>query len=942
MFQHFTATASPVVGYPTHPFLDPNSQRLTTSSSISGFDGVAGMQPTDFTLFGNNPVGESPPLFSPHVDLNGNPLASAAPFPQSIPPTSHPAQSRYSASPPSRNAPLAHSNEYYDTSNPSVAANLHATPFGSSPPLPQYALERLQARSSSVPIQTMPKPIRRRTQEWRDQETFVPTLYSAASATANSGLNGSVTGSSASSSAATGLSSSSSSSLASSRGPSLSSSSTGSAASSGHGALFQPNSSAGNSTGSLLSNFAGAPTLNNGVNGGGVGALWAPSTDHPLSMPEQQDLLDRVRRDLTGVDLDNIKGPLRALAMASQAPQYMTMAATAPGSGTGSYGAGFGSGYGEQQQSLPQPESQQAYQQSLAHTQALAQAAAGIRAARDAMIKAQAQQQRDRDEMMRKTVSPQEAFLDYDDVDHRLHSAAQAQGRSASLSSLPFGPSLFAPLPRSATPASSSPRAGKTGHGAIGSVDRGMQRAPRTPPPIGTVHQGSGGAAGNNASRASSPAMGGSRESPKLSSQSLPGNGAELSNGGSSRRPHPFAVPQNAVSWAEGRTISFNDGDNDVDDDAASSEETPGSGSANPSAAASVTTGPRKSLLGGKVHDDSPQEDDGQDSDVSRGRSSDYFSTNGPGSRGGKQPAPAPVAASASTGPVSAPVPAPPAPAPAPAFAAPAPPRKRRAATPSRRALDSESDLDHAASHGMRGSAKRAMYAMSHDTEDQDETENRDRVGQSSADEVESNGTGLSIVDDGEQAGSDDDFVPPASAVPARVSAVHSRRKKRSRTTTPSDDPDASGGQDADELLDTGGDSSDDADGSFFDDAGAGVDSDGGAGGTKRGRAGRKSGSGRGSNAAPNKRRRRQPTTASTTATSSTQIQCPHVNDDGSTCGVVFRRPYDLARHRETIHGEGLKPGKKVDWVCKACGGSFSRKDALIRHARIRGHNAGL
>lgn len=113
-------------------------------------------------------------------------------------------------------------------------------------------------------------------------------------------------------------------------------------------------------------------------------------------------------------------------------------------------------------------------------------------------------------------------------------------------------------------------------------------------------------------------------------------------------------------------------------------------------------------------------------------------------------------------------------------------------------------------------------------------------------------------------------------------------------------------------------------------------------------------GGGRKSDAGPpNKRRRRVPGSAgggdgaassgAGASGGSGSIVCNHVNSDGSVCGVIFRRPYDLARHKETIHGEGLK-GEKVkakEWRCAECGGTFSRKDALLRHGRIRGHATG-
>ncbi|KDN42717.1 hypothetical protein K437DRAFT_157391 [Tilletiaria anomala UBC 951] len=82
-------------------------------------------------------------------------------------------------------------------------------------------------------------------------------------------------------------------------------------------------------------------------------------------------------------------------------------------------------------------------------------------------------------------------------------------------------------------------------------------------------------------------------------------------------------------------------------------------------------------------------------------------------------------------------------------------------------------------------------------------------------------------------------------------------------------------------------------------------------------------------------------------------------------CGTEFHRMYDLTRHRETIHAKEeakavrekqltmeqcIVLGKEVDpktssatveWKCEGkngCGSVFSRKDALLRHKRIRNH----
>lgn len=66
-------------------------------------------------------------------------------------------------------------------------------------------------------------------------------------------------------------------------------------------------------------------------------------------------------------------------------------------------------------------------------------------------------------------------------------------------------------------------------------------------------------------------------------------------------------------------------------------------------------------------------------------------------------------------------------------------------------------------------------------------------------------------------------------------------------------------------------------------------------------------------------------------------IVCDYVDPaTGSVCQVRFRRPYDQARHLETVHGVGND--NKPKSVCYTCKKSFSRKDALIRHGRISGH----
>lgn len=73
------------------------------------------------------------------------------------------------------------------------------------------------------------------------------------------------------------------------------------------------------------------------------------------------------------------------------------------------------------------------------------------------------------------------------------------------------------------------------------------------------------------------------------------------------------------------------------------------------------------------------------------------------------------------------------------------------------------------------------------------------------------------------------------------------------------------------------------------------------------------------------------------TASSSSHLTahvCNMTYSDGSECHRSFTRPYDLARHQETLHAAVRKM-----YTCEVCGAhskTFSRLDALSRHMRLK------
>lgn len=87
-------------------------------------------------------------------------------------------------------------------------------------------------------------------------------------------------------------------------------------------------------------------------------------------------------------------------------------------------------------------------------------------------------------------------------------------------------------------------------------------------------------------------------------------------------------------------------------------------------------------------------------------------------------------------------------------------------------------------------------------------------------------------------------------------------------------------------------------------------------------------------NAPPSRRRGRK--SAPQTAGHSAHV-CDKVYPDGTQCHRSFTRPYDLARHQETLHASVRKT-----FTCQVCGSdskTFSRLDALSRHMRLKHPN---
>ncbi|GAA5879147.1 hypothetical protein JCM1840_006209 [Sporobolomyces johnsonii] len=486
------------------------------------------------------------------------------------------------------------------------------------------------------------------------------------------------------------------------------------------------------------------------------------------------------------------------------------------------------------------------------------------------------------------TVSPQEAFLDYPTIDSRLHDPAESLARSEF--GVGVGHSLFAPLPTEIVPSSSPP-----------------------PPPKSLARH--------------SP--------PRPTSRSPTPHTHGVPTPVRARHPHPFSVPQNAVTWAERRSLSGRhlvggivDGDADDDDGDFGPSSTEGTEGEEEERRRLESVRKQAGLPDGfgrmKVSETNlKKEDAGQG--VGVGLSQEEMVRYGLDAMG--------VPLQWSQGvkveeekPTTSKAPAPPPPTSNLSFALPAtpmnPPAVPRAPTPSTSNAFVPPPPPQPSSVPASALPPSLQFAAPRGSPSGTSTPRRTAAANALA--------GLHA-----QAS---DLAEDDTASDEAATGRPKRQRKRSRMAAEAYDSgeDAEGDEEDDEYLgeDAAAGARDESDESYHSSSNASYVTP-----TAHHRR-------TATSAPPTKRRRRAPAPSST-STSSTAITCDHVDTStGARCGVVFRRPYDLARHKETIHGESLTgeklaPGKVKEWRCEECGGTFSRKDALLRHGRIRGHRTG-
>ena len=631
-----------------------------------------------------------------------------------------------------------------------------------------------------------------------------------------------------------------------------------------------------------------------------------PHSDHPLSAREQADLLARVQEDLLGVDISALKGPLKELALSKNNAYGQDSSIPLPLSPTLLSIDDSFVGFGRTLPPNPQPPRSTNPPSSLSTLRNTPTNPNQLSPTLIGMRKRAAQETSDLS--MRRTVSPQEAFLDYEDVEERYH-----LGRS--------GTSLFAPLP---SPFRASPAAVPTASPSSPSSSSS------TTAPIAITKK-------------SSPSAG-VKSSTALPQASPPSR--------TTHRPvHPFSVPQNAVNWADGgarEDESDDDDDRAEDRRAGAGKSAPGEGQR----ARENTGGPSRTsnarARGG------PMEVDRVFSPV---QTTQELRNHNPHAQTLSPSLPAPIPIVEDDEPyhpptfvttatsfaqrrsAAPPSPLPPAPLHFRSTSVAAPSTTKRASgTPSLASSTSGS-----ASRSMSREISSNPFGGEEDESDEErEKEPTVHIVDLAAPPLQPTPQALprkrsrrpaSPVQPEEEK-EEEDIAPVEEEVevaPTRQSSTP-RQRKKSRRTASEDDFDETLAQE---------DGDDDNDSNFSEASSLSPPPVT----VRRPRTvissrdfGDAEGQGQADAAqstpqppAPKKRR----TNASGRSGNSTgTIKCPFVSTSGQVCNVPFRRPYDLARHRETIHFEGQN-GKRVEWICERCKGAFSRKDALTRHGRV-------
>lgn len=565
------------------------------------------------------------------------------------------------------------------------------------------------------------------------------------------------------------------------------------------------------------------------------GSFWNPACDHPLTAPEQEDTLDRLRRGFVGIDLAAVGEPMRSFALKHLA-----------GSGPSS------------------------------SNNALAASTIANALKKPILVASE------NDDALRRTVSPKEAFLDFGVVDSRLHPHGGAAAPESLFAQMPSRPAALGVKPESSKskPRQQQQRVSDGAAASFTPTKQSQEMMMHSPSPdVKPNNPGSSSSAQrrrfdvpfnavNWQAQGSGEAVG---TAPGSADSSPNDEGADpfISNGGQAK---PYAVTDSAV------TVPAPPPPLATSDRGPSAEYSP-----------AIGTGAR--------HASEPLVNDGADDT--------FYDVDAEGEVDDAQAVP---------------------------FGLPQP--------ISQQPLDDE--LAHLYLPAYMTDKRPAVDGRGWRFQDETDAEVQQRAKQVAAK------TNAAAAAGSVGGGAANGRPRPLDAGKRPQSGSAAQRPpKKKRPVSPSDedaayiDDDDAAGVDVDAEGESG-----DADWDWEDD-----DDDGDFGSRPKSKGARKSiggggGGGGGGDRPPHKRRRREPPIGGRSSPPpSGTIFCDFELPAGGICGVVFRRPYDLARHKDTIHGvggSGKKGAGRKEWACQECGGTFSRKDALIRHGRTRNHDIGV